>query len=533
MIVTLACCGSIFAQHPDSHWPGFHYNDFQIQAPLYASIMINGEPVTTETANWDVMEVAAFVGDEMRMTGMFLTDEYLEYGELFPTLNAEPIYYNIETPGEDLSFKMYNHETGDLYTVCEAFIWDGDGDVITLHTGEAHWEGFDDPDHPLMLNFLPESYYIDITPYSDVDSNGNYYLIASPIGTVQAKNVTNLRSNNFDFYSFDQAQELEWINHRDNENYELAPGMGYLYANSGVTGSTDPVRITFVGSAYAETEVLVELENTDANPDVNMRGWNLLGNPFAVDAVTNQAFYKMDGDVLMATPTEAGATIPAMNGIFVQATDEITSVTFTPATETGGKGSMLSLNLSNGSKVIDRAFVCFGQGSTLAKFQLNRNSSKVYIPVDGQDYAIVRSEEMGEMPVSFKAESNGTYTLSFASQNADFSYLHLIDNLTGADQDLLANPSYSFEARTTDYASRFRLVFATGNDDENFAFFSNGSLVVNNEGNATLQVVDVTGRIIKCENINGCASVNIDAASGVYMVRLVNGDNVKVQKVVK
>ena len=46
-------------------------------------------------------------------------------------------------------------------------------------------------------------------------------------------------------------------------------------------------------------------------------------------------------------------------------------------------------------------------------------------------------------------------------------------------------------------------------------------------------MVDVTGRIIKSESINGCANVNIDAAPGVYMVRLVNGDNIKVQKVVK
>ena len=46
-------------------------------------------------------------------------------------------------------------------------------------------------------------------------------------------------------------------------------------------------------------------------------------------------------------------------------------------------------------------------------------------------------------------------------------------------------------------------------------------------------MVDVTGRIIKCQNINGCANVNIDAAPGVYMVRLLNGDNMKVQKVVK
>ena len=76
-------------------------------------------------------------------------------------------------------------------------------------------------------------------------------------------------------------------------------------------------------------------------------------------------------------------------------------------------------------------------------------------------------------------------------------------------------------------------MFATGNNEsDTFAFFSNGSFVINNDGAATLQVIDVTGRIVKSESINGCANVNVNAASGVYMLRLINGDNVKVQKVV-
>jgi len=188
--------------------------------------------------------------------------------------------------------------------------------------------------------------------------------------------------------------------------------------------------------------------------------------------------------------------------------------------------------IQNRGNVIDRAIVRFGEGRQLPKFQLNPNHTKVYIPMDGKDYAVVRSEEVGEMPVSFKAENSGSYTLSFNNENVEFCYLHLIDNMTGADVDLLANPSYSFNASTTDYAQRFRLVFATGNTDEEFAFFSNGSFVINNEGNATLQIVDVTGRIIKSESINGCANVNVNATAGVYMIRLINGENMKVQKVV-
>lgn len=47
---------------------------------------------------------------------------------------------------------------------------------------------------------------------------------------------------------------------------------------------------------------------------------------------------------------------------------------------------------------------------------------------------------------------------------------------------------------------------------------------------AILQVVDINGRILKSESINGCTNVN--AASGIYMLRLVNAESVKVQKVV-
>jgi hypothetical protein len=105
--------------------------------------------------------------------------------------------------------------------------------------------------------------------------------------------------------------------------------------------------------------------------------------------------------------------------------------------------------------------------------------------------------------------------------------------MTGADVDLLDCPSYTFNAQSTDYASRFRLVFATGSTSEDsFAFLSNGSFVINNEGEATLQLVDVNGRILSSETINGCANLSVNAAAGVYMLRLVNGSNVKVQKVV-
>jgi hypothetical protein len=257
-----------------------------------------------------------------------------------------------------------------------------------------------------------------------------------------------------------------------------------------------------------------------------------MGNPFTCMAYVNRGFYTLNDDGNEVASVPSSNSIEVMEGIFVVAEGQNETVTF--STTAHGKSANLVLNLNNGRNLVDRAIVSFGESSQLRKVQLNPNHTKVYVPQDGVDYAIVNASEMGEMPVNFKAENNGNFTMNFTSENVSFNYLHLIDNMTGADVDLLATPSYSFSAQSTDYANRFKLVFATGNNsnEDNFAFFSNGSFVINNDGEAMLQVVDVMGRIIKSETINGSASVNVNAAPGVYMLRLVNGDNMKVQKVV-
>ena len=88
-----------------------------------------------------------------------------------------------------------------------------------------------------------------------------------------------------------------------------------------------------------------------------------------------------------------------------------------------------------------------------------------------------------------------------------------------------------------DYESRFKLVFAAGSStgseaSETFAFFANGELIVSNEGEATLQVVDMTGRILSSQSLNGNGSVQMAAPVGVYVLRLISGNEVKTQKIV-
>ena len=383
---------------------------------------------------------------------------------------------------------------------------------------------------------VTETIELPITGYGT--GTGNWYLIATPIGDVAPTNVANMLSNSYDLYYFDQEGDddgNEWINYKGDATHPgmggfgLEIGKGYLYANS------NDVDLIFTGRCpVTESTYPVTLKKTNG---VRFAGWNLVGNPYADIAyfADNRDFYTMNSTATAfeLIGAEDARHIQAMEGVFVTAEENNEEVVFT-TTAPAKTGNRLALNLSQGNNVIDRAFIRFGECRQLPKLQFNRNSTKLYIPMDDEDYAVVRAEEMGEMPVNFKAESNGNYSLNFGMDNVEFAYLHLIDNLTGNEVDLLQTPSYSFEASTTDYASRFKLVFATGNNsnDDNFAYFSNGSFVINNEGIATLQVIDVTGRIVKCESINGCTNVNVNAAPGVYMLRLINGNDVKVQKVV-
>ncbi|MBR3710277.1 MAG: chitobiase/beta-hexosaminidase C-terminal domain-containing protein [Bacteroidales bacterium] len=375
-------------------------------------------------------------------------------------------------------------------------------------------------------NIAPQQYTLTIEGYGDDSNEGGYYLIASPV-TVDLTNHE-MTTGDFDLYSFDQAQDDEWRNYKAGAFTNLEPGKGYLYAHK--TGG----EFTLTGTAY-DGDGKIELVYDDNA--VDFKGWNLVGNPWGEKAYTDKDFYTMnnDGSGIDVTAQQAGTEVAAMTGIFVVAEGENETVTFSKTAT--GKSANLALNITNSSKLVDRAIVRFGEGRQLPKFQLNPNHTKVYFEQSNKDYAIVNAEEIGEMPVSFKAENNGTYTFSVNTENVEMEYLHLIDNMTGADIDLIANPSYSFEAKVTDYASRFRLVFSANSsineqNANNFAFFNGNDWTINNEGEATLQVVDMTGRVLSTETVNGNATTKVNAATGVYMLRLINGNNIKTQKVV-
>jgi hypothetical protein len=283
-----------------------------------------------------------------------------------------------------------------------------------------------------------------------------------------------------------------------------------------------------------------------------------VGNPYTFDTYVNRPYYKMNDARKGVELVSDNAAIKPCDGVVINANSNGNVIfTQTPQQSQATGGNLLvtlaqvnnNRDTSTGSTTaIDNAIVSFNEGSTLPKFRFGENA-EIYIPQGNQDYAIAFSEKQGELPLNFKATEDGEYTITVNPENMEMNYLHLIDNITGEDVDLLAPElvpepveghegpaSYTFTAKTTDYASRFRLVFSANGvsedaDDNNevFAFISNGNIIINGEG--MLQMIDVTGRVVWVEDAMNRVSTN-GMPAGVYVLRLINGEKVSTQKIV-
>jgi hypothetical protein len=166
---------------------------------------------------------------------------------------------------------------------------------------------------------------------------------------------------------------------------------------------------------------------------------------------------------------------------------------------------------------------------------------------EGEDYDLVFTQPGLEYAnIRFACDEDGEYTMTWSTHNGDFNYLHLIDNMTGADIDCLTTDKYTFTSRTSDYSSRFRLMFGYTGIEENgedgpstgsgtdtaFAFIMNGGLVVN--GTGFLQLIDLNGRVLTSYNINDTQSMVTlpDIPAGIYVLRLTTENGTRTQKII-
>ena len=385
---------------------------------------------------------------------------------------------------------------------------------------------------------IPVTIKKNISQY-DLDAQGafldkGWYTISAPIVTKDG--YSPVLEEGYELFRYNEP-ETKWENHKNNREFPLQLGHGYLYAHNA------DKTLAFEGDLNVNS-VSVALTAQATGNGIRQRGFNLIGNPFShnitkaniTGGTLSTGYYVLSNHGAWSARTDA-KEIPTGAGFLVHAQGDCTVTISDNASRTRSEDNgSIEINVAN-STYSDVAYVSFNDEISLAKIaHHNENVPMVYIPSEGNDYAIAcMNTDVEEIPFSFEAKKMGSYTISIDAKDCEFSTMTLVDRQTGVETNMLIE-DYSFIAKSTDDEDRFILKLSKekiDSENDTFAYINNNELIIDNaSSNANLQIFDVLGRPVSSYNVSGSANIAMESlAKGVYILRLVEESNVRVQKV--
>lgn len=401
-------------------------------------------------------------------------------------------------------------------------------DIIVSSKGSV---AIEDGAQFISKNSIVADVYKTVLP-SDLESKHAWNTIASPVDGQAFAYVDELTSGEkHNIYRYNETVPM-WEEYRDPSNVfdAFENGRGYIY------------RTTYDGTIkYSGT---INAGNVDCSLTcTNGHGFNLLGNPFTHNIYKGVAFSNnnlVDGYCILEsdgtwTYKDDDKAIRSGVAFMVLATDAVDiTISNTDAAPVYSKSgdNNIWFTVSN-DEYTDVACIKFKEGKGFNKLaHYNENAPMLYVSHDGEDYAAAHIQAgVRTAGLCFKTSAAfGKYTLKL-NANGDFSYLHLIDRLTGEDIDMLIEDEYSFISTNNDNADRFIVKFDyEGNgisvDNEIFAWQNGGDIIVSGEGE--LQVYDLMGRMMMKQHVDGVETICASSMqTGVYIFKL----NEKTQKI--
>lgn len=369
-------------------------------------------------------------------------------------------------------------------------------------------------------------------------ATNNWYAISSPVNEIA---ISSFATGTHNVYSYIEKSHY-WNEYRGAEDPTLgtAPfdnlenGRGYLYRST-ASG------IDFKGDVNIDDATYTLSYTPDAG---NLAGFHLIGNPYthniykgANAAISSEylteGLYTLNVNGGWVAGTDNSTAIAPSCAVLVQATAAGT-LTITNTDHQGPQAKyandQIMFTVEN-TEYTDNTYVLFKKGQGLNKIE-HRNAEipMLYVISEGENFAIAdMPDNTSVINLGFEAKTMGQYTISLKAEG-QYSYMHLVDKLTGNDIDMLVEDSYTFVGTPNDRNDRFvlRLNYnAAGIDTESdiFAYQSGNDIMVSGEGE--LQVFDIVGRKVMTTDINGVETIN-GMNRGVYIFRL----NEKTQKIV-
>lgn len=380
-----------------------------------------------------------------------------------------------------------------------------------------------------------------INPNNWSEHKDGWQLISSPLLNAETSAFATIGDNNdYDLYKYNGLYELEWRNYKETDEFDEVFESGCAYLASYQEADT----ANFAGTLNYKTSFSQDFSYSNLDPNIYMANFHLIGNPFTFDMDMDQAKYTnlVSGYAALNSTGSAfsyftSGTIPVGDGFFVKAKADEASFSYDMNAKRSRGDEVNSINvIATGKAGSDNVIICLaGKKEGFDKLQnFNSEIATIYVSEDNKNYGIYNCEsDIKEIGLNFKAEQMGNYTISVKPEG-EFQSITLIDRFTGVETDMLLE-DYNFIATSGSNHERFILKLygeQQTTDDDQFVYQSGEELVIDAEG--TIQIIDMMGRIVYSnEHSNGDDRISVsEFDNAAYIVRVVNEEGVKVQKVV-
>ena len=460
--------------------------------------------------------------------------------------NIDVIIDGIATVTEDVEIRTItiNDErsltidNGGILTV-GGNITHNSAEAFVLKDGAQLFQGYDKVKGTFVMNIKKPS------EWSSNNKTG-WQFIASPFTNAAVSQFTS--ADTYDLYKFDgQYLTEEWRNHKDEDadfKDEFVSGRGYMASYQNNTTAT--LSGTFNNATSIEYPVTYQ-DIQEGKP--HWPNFHLLGNPFTFDMdLSKLSMTNMATGVAMVNNGGTydymiTGTIKVGDGFFVKSTAASPAVSYSNVPTRGGNDDNTSDNISvrvSSSATRDNVVLNFA-GSDKAGFPklnaFNEDAAYLYVVSEEQRYGIFNyDKDVNEVSLSFEAQKMGKYTISVDAEG-EYETIVLVDRQTGIETNMLLE-DYSFTAtssskeNTDRFLVRFTFRSDVNEEAKHFAYQSGDELIIEAEG--TVQLFDVTGRMLYIGEVESHGErINVGHLNNAaYILRLVNEEGVKVQKVI-
>lgn len=396
-----------------------------------------------------------------------------------------------------------------------------------------------------------------IASHGSVATDG-WHLIGSPVATFNIDGSSFDPGANDDIYAWNEATNT-WLNHKAGDPTQIVAGTGYImaYENTGTKN--------FSGNLNVADVSVSGLAHTAAQG----KGWHLLGNPFASALEWNKtggswALTNVAGTAKVWNSTtkayvdlSANGIIPAAQGFFVQVNEGTTGSLTIPAAARAHSSTawyknttprlMLSASSIDGSSSQESQILIENEATNNFDFYYDARFLAGYAP---QFYSLCGGEMLStnvlsqvqnesSIPFGFVKNQHENFVIRLEENNLGQS-VYIKDLKLNLTHNLSQQPEYYFTSTEGDNPNRFLLHFgAVGVSEQSAsatlkAYVVGAQLYFPLQGEATLEIVDLQGRVLQQSKVSGqgLASQPMQLPAGAYVVRLTSGQSAQTAKVI-